>query len=117
MEERWIGEEPIRIATGNAQLTNIVSSPSKLVFTANSSDPSTIYQIKRNYFPAWSVSDETKKSYMTSPTQEGDISFAGQIGTHTYTVKMGSTPTETIANGVTLLTLALCLVLVFRRRI
>ncbi len=117
LEERWIGEEPVRITTGNAQITDIISSPSKLTFTANSSDPDTKYQIKRNYFPMWEVSNEEGKSYEVLPTQEGEIIFAAQPGVHTYTLHIGSTKTEILANSITLIAFAICLLLMFRRRL
>jgi hypothetical protein len=116
LEERWIGEEPIRIATGNAQIIEVVASPSRLTFIADSSDPNTTYQVKRNYFPAWVVEDETSKTYKVVPSQEGDVTFIGQIGRHTYTVQIRSTHIEIIANGVTLFALAICLLLMFRSR-
>jgi hypothetical protein len=104
-ETRYIGAEDIRIAHGSADLEGVVLLPEKITFTAAAGDEGTIYRIRRNYFPSWHVKDETGKSYPTRSTEDGLIDFRGSAGLHTYSVYVGSTRFELLANWISLLTL------------
>ena len=116
-EEKWIGEEHVRIVSGPAEVSNLVVSASKVTFTASTMDPSTIFRIRRNYFPSWIVVDETGRRYQTSPTEDGLIDFHGSTGTHTYTAYVGSTATQMISNWISLLTLIFILANTLRPRL
>ncbi|MFH2085974.1 MAG: 6-pyruvoyl-tetrahydropterin synthase-related protein [bacterium] len=114
LKEKWKGEENLRVERGSSSVTSVTSTPTKIVFTAETEDPDAIYRIRRNYFPSWSVKDESGASYDLEPTVDGEINFTGSTGGHTYTVYVGSTKIEILANLISLLALIYLLKLGFR---
>lgn len=112
VETRYIGEENIRVAHGSAEISDQILAPEKLIFTANTKDAGVIFRIRRNYFPAWHVKDESGKSYLTRVTDDGLIDFTGSAGLHTYSVYVGSTGVELLANWISLLTILLLAIIV-----
>ena len=56
-----------------------------------------------NYFPSWTVRDETGKVITTRPSETGQVTFTPEDGSHTYALRLHSTPVEMFGNAVTIL--------------
>lgn len=112
VETRYIGGENIRVVHGSAEITNQILTPEKLTFTADAKDAETIFRIRRNYFPSWFAHDESGNKYPTRSTDDGLIDFTGSHGLHTYSIYVGSTRVELLANWISLLTILLLVIMV-----
>jgi hypothetical protein len=116
-EERWLPSEPLRIMGGSATFEIISSSPQGLSFALNTSDQNTRIVIYRNYYPSWVITDESKQNYTITPTETGELSFVPSLGDHTYTLVQKSTPTATISNSLSLLTVLLIVIAKYLKKI
>lgn len=113
-DERYIGSENIRVQHSSADISDIHISSDKLVFTADSQDSSVVFRIRRNYFPSWAARDESGTSFVTRASEDGLVDFTGREGKHTYTVYVGSTMTENLANLISLTSIIICIYLVIK---
>ncbi len=111
-ETRYIGEENVRVAHGSAEIDNLLITPEKLTFTADAQSSGVVFRIRRNYFPSWFAHDESGNKYPTRSTDDGLIDFTGSQGLHTYSVYVGSTGVELLANWISLLTILLLAIMV-----
>ena len=104
VESRWRGDESLRILGGDAQITLQTQNALSLTFSSVTSDPAASYLIRRNYFPSWRASDENGYSLPLEP-YDGEIVLHPAVGSHIYRVEVGSTPLESAANLISLLTI------------
>ena len=102
-EERYIGDQAIRVQSGGGAITKALITPQDIRFTATSDEVGTMYGVKRNYFPSWQARDESGKKIAVTPDDSGEILVDSEPGTHTYRVNIGSTPIEMIGNLISLL--------------
>lgn len=114
IEPKWIGSEHLRIDSGIAEVINLTSTPVNITFESNAQDDGVRYRIRRNYFPSWFVRDELGDTYPVTPTADGELSFVGKTGNHTYNVFVGSTPVERVSNWISLAGLLYLLSLIIR---
>ncbi len=105
VEEKWKGEENLRVESGSAQIITAISTPSVVKFSSHGDTSTVVYRVRRNYFPSWIVRDEQGNDYEVRSTPDAEISFTGLPGLHTYSIYVGSTKTELLANWISLLTL------------
>lgn len=116
-QERWRGAEDLRIVSGNAEVTVIKSSPVNLVVSSSTQAVDTQYLLRRNYFPAWHLTNENGKKLPLTPSDNGEILFTPELGTHTYTLIMGSTMLESLSNLISFLALLLLVGLALKPRL
>ena len=69
--------------------------------------------MNKNFFPSWQGQVDGQPLIL-APTVDGAISVPLAPGAHTYTIKLGSTLVEIIANTLSLLTLLYLILLKFR---
>ena len=101
--EKWKGNEEVRIASGNAELNLLTSTSSGLTVSSTTSDSSTTYLIRRNYFPSWTAQDENGDTFPIALSQDGEILLSPALGSHTYHIFVGSTQVERLGNLLSLL--------------
>lgn len=112
-EERWKGDEEVRILGGSADFVITDPTPISLELISRTDDPATNYLIRRHYFPLWQVTDEQGREISLKPDANGEIIFTPDLGEHTYTLRLRSTPIERTANLMTILSLATIIVLAY----
>lgn len=114
--ERYQPEDgnPIRVI-GDAQLTDIVESPLRLSFTADSPNDHSQIIWYRNYFPSWSATADNQ-SISLSPTKSGEIILTLLPGEHQYTIRIQSTYIERLGNLLTIFSLIILLALAYKTK-
>lgn len=105
-EEQWKGDEEIRVLKGAAEIGVIKNTPTTMEISSVTSDPDTLYQIRRNYFPAWQAKDQEGRLVTLIPSDEGEIILKPEQGKHTYRLEVRNTLTETLGNLTTVVTIA-----------
>lgn len=93
--ERWQG--PLATSDDAVLELDPVSNQGNIIFTATTGLQDAHAIVQKNYFPSWQGRVDSNKLVLT-PTSDGAISVPLLSGTHLYTVKLGSTPLELLAN-------------------
>jgi hypothetical protein len=110
VDERWqnvlVSSDQVAIELDSA------STQGKIIFStvATGTESATVH---KNFFPSWRGAVNGQKLIL-SPSVDGAISVPLSPGAHTYTIKLGSTLIELLANGLSLLTLLYLIMLKFR---
>jgi hypothetical protein len=104
--ERYKSEE-LLVNAGNMIIDSLTSTPLTVTTTINNKPDESQGRVTilRNYYPGWSVTMDGKKQLDLTPTDDGMMTLLPKIGTHTYEVKMGSTPVEKVANIISFIAL------------
>lgn len=108
--ERWqnvlVSSDQVAIELDSA------STQGKIIFStvATGTESATVH---KNFFPSWQGQVDGQPLIL-APTVDGAISVPLAPGAHTYTIKLGSTLVEIIANALSLLTLLYLILLKFR---
>ena len=106
---RWKSENNTRLVTpyfgmqqGAAQIHTATDTGLSLTFTAFGENDRATAIYYKNYFPSWQATVDGKPLTL-APTPTGEILIHLLQGEHTYHVWVGSTPLETMANWLSVL--------------
>lgn len=112
----WKKERPlsrVEVIQGNASVFALTSTTLSDTFTIASEGMSVI-RVNRLYYPGWVVrvnGNNIPVEYM----KEGIITFPVSSGTHNVVVSFGSTPTRTIANSISLVSLGILIYAILKK--
>ena len=112
VDPRLIDGTRLAVRNGAAVISEAVESPLQIIFTAVS-DPSSEVVWYRNFFPSWSATVDGEKATL-SPSESGEIILPLHEGTHEYQISLRSTPIESVANLISVLSLCAILTLIWR---
>jgi len=103
-EERYHGDEHVKLDVGDAVISNVMTSPLKLEFESIVGETGAVFKVRRNYYPGWQIKDQFGKTYPVSPTSDGELSFSSLAGSYHFVIRPASTLIDKIGNGLSLLT-------------